>query len=58
MNENYQNNSSNQLHSSNSEESSFQLPDLIALVWNNKWYYLICVTICLAIAIFFIYPIP
>ena len=55
MNENYQNNSSNQLHSSNSEESSFQLPDLIALVWNNKWYYLICVTICLAIAIFFIY---
>ena len=43
---------------SNEEEQSLQLADLWALVWDHKWWYVICILVALVAASFYLYKTP
>ena len=40
------------------EEQSLQLADLWALVWDHKWWYVICILVALMAASFYLYKTP
>ena len=40
------------------EEQSLQLADLWALVWDHKWWYVICILVALFAASFYLYKTP
>ena len=42
----------------NEEDQSLQLADLWALVWDHKWWYVICILVALMIASFYLYKTP
>ena len=42
----------------NEEETSLQLADLWALVWDNKWWYVACILAALLAAGFYLYKTP
>lgn len=42
----------------NEDETQFQLVDLWHMIWDYKWWYVISVFVCLALAAFYIYRTP
>lgn len=40
------------------EESSLRLADIWGLVWDHKWWYLLCLAACICVAAFYLYRTP
>ena len=40
------------------EEQGLQLADIWGMIWNNRWWYIISVAICLFLALLYIYKTP
>lgn len=40
------------------EESSLRLADIWGLVWDHKWWYVLCLAACICVAAFYLYRTP
>ena len=55
MTDNYTNTGARPASFYNENESEIQLRDIVNLIWSHKWWYVISVTLCLAVAVFYVY---
>ena len=54
----YDNNAKNSVNSADFEEQGLQLADIWEMIWNNRWWYVISVAICLFAALIYLYKTP
>ena len=45
-------------NTSEQEEQELKLADIWAMIWGNRWWYVISVGICLFVALFYLYKTP